>query len=335
MNKLAISIDLGASKIRAAVVNKKGKIIAKQQSKTPIQGNSGQVITKRIIFLVTKLINQLDNQQLSSSQLLDSSQLLGIGISSVGPLNIEKGEVLDPANLPFSKISVKNPIEKKFSLPVFICNDGQAGAWGERNFGSGSKRSKQSKNKLKERTTKIENLVYVTISSGIGGGAIVDGNLLMGKKGNAAEIGHIIVDTKYNLPCSCGEGKGHWESYCSGKNMPGFLNYWLKKNQIKIKKSIKTTEQIFNLAKKKNKIILKFIDEIGKINAAGISNIIASYAPEIIIVGGAVALNNQDIIIPQIKRNIDKFLPSPEIVVSPLGEDAPLFGVASLVFYGL
>lgn len=213
--KIAIGLDLGASNLRGALIKKSGKIIKKIEAPTPNTGPSGRIVTEKIIDLVDNLIQDYDR-----------SNLAGIGVSSIGPIDYKKGRVFRPANLPFREIPVVGPLQKTFSLPVSFCNDCSGAAWGEKNFGAGKN---------------YQNLVYITISSGIGGGAIVDGNLLLGKNRNAAEIGHFIVETKYNLPCGCG-GKGHWEGYCSGEGLPRFFKYWLNFQQIKKKYKPKTAE---------------------------------------------------------------------------------------------
>lgn len=305
MKKLAIAIDLGATNLRAALISNKGEILKKVQTKTPKTGRSNKIIAEKIIFLVENLISKVKN-------------IKGIGISAAGPINPKRGELYNPPNIPFKRIPIVTPLRKKFSLPTFLYNDCSAAVWGERHFGTGKS---------------YQNIVYITISSGIGGGVVLDNHLLSGRAGNVAEIGHFIVDTKYNFPCGCKKGVGHWEGYCSGNNMPRFFQYWLKWHKVKKEYSIKKTKDIFDLAKHQDKYVLRFLDEINKINARGVSNVIVAYDPEIIILGGAVVLNNRKIIIRGIKKYVDKFLPTPKIVVTPLKEDVSLLGAAALVFW--
>ena len=305
MKNLAISLDIGATNLRVAVVSRQGKIIKKISQKT--EKKTATLLSKQIVCLTEKMI-------LSSSL----SKILGIGISATGPLDIEKGTIRNNPNLKFSSVQVVKPIEKKFKLPVSFLNDCKAGVLGEKYFGDGKNNN---------------NLVYVTISSGIGGGAIVDGNLLLGSKGNAVEVGHFVIDSKYNLLCSCKEGKGHWEAYSSGENIPKFFKFWLKKNNIDINFKPKETKDIFNEAKN-NKIVKNFIlYEIGKINARGISNIIIAYNPELITIGGSIAFNNQNLILKPIKKYVDRFLTLPKIKITSLGEDIGILGAAASVFF--
>ncbi len=303
---LAVAIDLGASSLRVAIISKNGKFLKYLKTETPKTGDSGVIVTEKIIDLVNLLLQGQSKKEIA-----------GIGISSIGPLDYKSEKVLDSPNIPFKKIPLIKLLKKYFSLPIYLANDCTAAVWGEKIFGGGKK---------------YKNLVYITISSGIGGGAIVDNHLLSGHNHNAVEVGHFIVDTKYNLLCSCKKGHGHWEAYCSGRNLPHFFNHWLRYNEIKKKNSIKTAKDIFNLAMKEDSTALKFLKEVGQINARGVSNVIVAYNPEIIILGGAVFLNNKKFILPYIKKNIDKYLTPPEIIASPLKEKTTLFGAAGLVF---
>jgi len=280
---LAIAIYLGASNLRVSLISKKGKFLKYLKTKTPQKGNSGIVITKKIISLIESLLDDKSKKEIAR-----------IGINSIGPLDYESQKVLDSPNIPFKNIPLAKPLKEYFNLPVYLSNDCSSAVWGEKIFGTGEE---------------YKNLVYITISSGIGTGAIVDNHLLGGHNHNAAEVGHFIVDTKYNLLCGCKKGYGHWESYCSGNNLPHFFKYWLKFNKIKRKYPINTSSDIFALAGKADKIVLKFVEEIGQINARGISNVIVAYNPE-----------------------IDKYLAPPKIIITPLKENVTLLGAAALVF---
>jgi len=300
---LVIAIDLGATNLRTAIISKNGKILKCFKIKTP--KTSKAKILNSIIVLINTLLEDFKKQNIR-----------GISVAAGSPVN--QDELIDPPNMSFKKLAIRKPLEKYFNLPVILNNDCIAAVCGEKHFGAGKK---------------LNDLVYVTISSGIGAGAIVDNHLLSGHSKNAAEIGHFIIDTKYNLLCGCGKGYGHWEAMCSGNNLPNFFEAWLKENKIRNKYSIKKTTDIFALADKKNKIILNFLKEVGKMNGHGISNVIVAYNPELITLGGGVVLNNKKHILPYLKKNVDKFLKTPKIIITPLGEDIVLLGAVALIFY--
>jgi len=310
MKKAAIAIDLGATNLRVALITKIGKTIKKVKSKTPHQGKTGRIITNQLLKLVESIIE-------FSKQI--NVDVRGVGISSIGPLDYKNGEIVNSPNIPFKRVPVVQPLKRKFKLPVYLYNDCTSAVWGEKHFGAGKD---------------YKNIVYITISSGIGGGAVVDNHLLFGRGGNAVEIGHFKIDTKYNFPCGCKKGRGHWEGYCSGNNLPRFFKFWLKRNKIKFStKNIKTSKDIFDLARKKERVVLKFLEEIGRLNAAGLNNVIVAYDPEIITLGGSVVLCNKEFIFSYFKKYLENYLKVPKIIVTPLKEDVVLFGAASLVFW--
>ncbi|MBU3918521.1 ROK family protein [Patescibacteria group bacterium] len=300
---LVIAIDLGATNLRAGIISKNGKILKCFKIKTP--KTSEAEILNNIIVLVNALLENFKKQNIKA-----------ITVAAGSP--VSQDELIAPPNMPFKKIAIRKPLEKYFKLPVILNNDCIAAVWGEKHFGAGKK---------------FKNLVYITISSGIGAGAIVDNHLLSGHSNNAAEIGHFTIDTKYNLLCGCKKGHGHWEAMCSGNNLPRFFKAWLKENRIKNKYLIRKSADIFALADKKDKIILKFLKEVGQLNGHGISNAIVAYDPELITLGGGVVLNNKKHILPYLKKNVDKYLKTPKIITTPLKEDIVLLGAAALVFY--
>lgn len=305
MEKICLALDIGATNLRIALINKQGKILKKVCQPTKRQGKDGKVITDQIIKLADSLVKK-------------EPLLSGVGIASAGPLDYKKGGIKNSPNIPFQFVPLLKPLSSTFGLPVSLLNDCLAAVWAEKIYGAGKN---------------LENLVYVTISTGIGGGAIVNSHLLFGKNGNAVEVGHSIIEEKYNFLCSCGKGRGHWEGIASGNDIPRFFQAWLKKTKSKTNFKAKSAKDIFSAAKNKNRIALKFIEELGKINARALSNIIVAYDPELITLGGAVVLNNKELILKPIKKYIDRFLTPPKIKITPLGKDIVLLGAAATVFY--
>ena len=201
---------------------------------------------------------------------------------------------------------------------------------GERDFGAGRG---------------VENLVYVTISTGIGGGVYVDGHLLIGKDGNAHEIGHITIDMEGRLQCGCGK-RGHWEAYCSGMNIPNYVRLLLEgKDQKTVEKSLLmklaggyrqkiTAKGLYDAAKAGDPLSKEFVEKIGELDAIGFANIINAYDPELITVGGTVTLKNPDLVMEPIHKHVEKYALNrlPEIRITPLGEDVGLYGALAAVY---
>ena len=299
-----IAIDIGATNIRVAVGDHNG---LKKKVMEPTETKKGALgVSKQIIRLIESIW---------------VGEPISIGIGSIGPINHVEGKITNTPNYPFNNIPITEPLIEQYKVPVTILNDCTAAVLGERVFGAGHG---------------IENLVYVTISTGLGGGAIIDDNLLMGKDGKAVEVGHFTLDPESDIICGCG-CRGHWEAFSSGNNIPTYARKLLDKMDWSKgllfdlskgdSKNLKT-ENIFEAAKKEDKYAQKIIHEIGLKNAIGFGNIVNAYDPELITIGGSIALKNPELILNPILENIEKHIINriPEIMITPLGQDAVILG---------
>jgi len=171
-NMFVAGVDLGATWVRVVVSDENGNILGKLSEKTCREG-SGEKISEQILDMISKLVKETKVTSISA-----------VGIGSIGPLDMKKGIIVKPANLPFENIPLVEPISSKLNVPVYLVNDCTAAVIGERMFGAGKN---------------VDNLVYVTLSTGIGGGAYVDGRLLLGKDSNAIEISHTVINFEDRL----------------------------------------------------------------------------------------------------------------------------------------
>jgi glucokinase len=298
-----VAVDIGATNIRVAVGGEKGFEAKRSEGTDRLNGPGG--VTSQIARMIRSL----------------AVKPVAIGIGSIGPLDTKMGAIGATPNFAFKNIPIIAPLKEEFSVPVQIMNDCNAAVIGEHLYGAGKG---------------LENIFYVTLSTGLGGGAIVDGNPLNGKDGNAPEIGHLTVDPNSELVCGCG-CRGHWEGYCSGANIPKYARILLRNRDLEGGLLMKmvggdlgklTSEILFDAARKRDVNALYVVEEIGKVNAVGFANIVNAFDPELITIGGSVALKNPDFIIEPINRGIDKHLINrkPEIKLTPLGADAVLYG---------
>jgi glucokinase len=319
--KMAIGVDLGGTNVRVALGNSDGQILRKilertEKTKGP-EGVSEQII--RMIYAIT-------------AEEVNFEDIVGIGIGSAGPLDIKRGGLMKPTNLPFDFVPLVKPLEDEFGLPTNLLNDCVAAVIGEKHFGLGKGH---------------ENLVYITISTGIGGGVYVDGHLLIGKDGNAHEIGHFTVDFEGRLTCGCGR-RGHWEAYCSGIGIPNYSRLIIEEDGLikldgsKLIEDIRergygsiTAKTIYEYAKAGDKAAKIVTEKIGALNAVGFACVIDAYDPSLITVGGSVTLNNPELVIDPIKHHIGKHARNrvPEVTLTALGEDAVIYGALASVFY--
>ncbi|MCK9632517.1 MAG: ROK family protein [Methanoregula sp.] len=301
----AIAVDLGATNLRVGLVTTAGHIEQMSSVELPKDLRDATIITDLIIQTIHSLVPDHE-----------TGTLAGIGIGAAGPVDKARRAIVHPPNIPLETIPLSGPIGDEFGLPARLVNDCCAGLLGEAYFGEG---------------TRSRNFVYVTMSTGIGAGIISNGTIISGRDGNAGEIGHLFVDNEYDLTCGCG-GKGHWEGYASGRFLPRFYHEWRKRNVSESDDSqVSTAGDIFSAVRQGRNP--GFVDELGKINARGISGLVVAYDPDTIVLDGSVVLNNPDLIITPIGRYVDHYLPVPRITVSSLSGLAPLLG-ASVIARG-
>ena len=154
---------------------------------------------------------------------------------------------------------MREPIRNYFKVRTLVANDCVAAVWGEYLLGTGRG---------------YDNLVYITLSTGIGAGVIVDGHLLLGKDGNAHEVGHLVIDYR-GIKCGCG-GIGHWEAYASGRNLPNLIRILAKDYRGMITEALDlalnnslTAPKLFRLWSDGDEFANYVVDELARINAAG------------------------------------------------------------------
>jgi len=316
--KIAIGVDLGGTNVRIALGDEEGRILAKISERTEkTKGPEG------ISEQIARIIRQLEEKA--------ETKIMGIGIGSAGPLDLKKGGLMKPTNIPYDFVPLVEPLEETFHLPTYLLNDCSAAVMGERFFGAGKGH---------------ENLAYITLSTGIGGGIYVDGHLLIGKDGNATEIGHFTIDYEGRLTCGCGK-KGHWEAYCSGSGIPNYVRLILsQKRREEIEESLLmqkisgdqnllTAKILYDCAKAGDPLSLELVDRIGVLNSIGFACVVDAYDPSLITVGGSIALRNENLVIEPIRRYIKEHARNrvPEIRITPLRDDVVLYGALAMVFH--
>ena len=307
-------IDLGATHVRAAVADDEGEILALDRRKTP-RGPRGVDVTEAV----------LDATRTACSELgIDPEEIAAAGIGSIGPLDLAEGSVVDPANLPdaIDVIPLREPVSALIgSDRVSLHNDTTAGVIGERYYSE----------------LNPDDMVYLTISSGIGAGVAVDGSVLHGWDGNGGEVGHMIVDPEGRRVCGCGR-PGHWEAYCSGANIPGYAVDIHEREGIDTGLALDdpefTAADVF--ANPGDPLASEVIDRLAEWNAIGVSTIVQAYAPLVIAIGGAVALENELRVIDPIAERVPEMVLSnvPEIRATSLGDEVVLYGAIASAITG-
>lgn len=289
--KYTLCLDIGGTKTAIALFN-----------------NSGQIIKKKV-FLTNRSKSAsfiLNNLYKAINEVKGKKNIKAIGIAIAGVVDPKTGKpiYLKKFSNTFQKINLKTTFEKKYKAEVFIDNDATLFTYAEHKIG---------------QAQKYNNIIGLTLGTGIGGGIIIDGKIYNGK-GFASEFGHMILEEESDVKCSCNKF-GHFESLASGTAM---INLYKKLTGLK-----KDTFEIEKLANQKDNDAIEVINIMSKYLATGIVNIIHSLNPDAIVIGGGLVrvklLWNQTI--KEIKQKlIHKELEKTKIIKSQMEDDAVLYG---------
>lgn len=308
-NKFILAIDIGSSKIRVGLFTESLKLVSWDWVEQ-YRGKDPMGLSHRILSLAERLLTE-------------GKKVTKIGIASIGPIDVRNGVITYERYMEGKVIPVAKPIMERFGVECYMLNDATAAAYAEY---------------VKTYGKQVENLVYLTISTGIGGGAVIDGCLLTGHKGNALEIGHIVIDYTGYVKCECG-APGHWEAYCSGIGIPRFAKKLHEDGKLPqttniggdILKGALNSERIYELYRLGDAGALYVLNLVAELNVAGLTSVINTFAPEIVTIGGAVALNNTDYFKPIFERSRRyTIVTPPRIMFTSLRELAPLIGAAAV-----
>ncbi|ELY51345.1 ROK family protein [Natronorubrum bangense] len=309
-------VDLGATNVRAAVATDDGTTVGIDRRPTP-RGPTGIDVTEGVLRTVRSACSDAG---------IAPQSIVAAGIGSIGPFDLAEGTVIDPANLPDSidRIPLTGPVEKLIdSDEVHLHNDTTAGVIGERFHADRNP----------------DDMVYITISSGIGAGVCCDGDIMGGWDGNAGEVGHYVVDPRERLTCGCGHD-GHWEAYCSGNGIPNYTRLLAEDDptittDLPLEEPDFTAKDVFDFAGE-DELADYVIEQLAHWNAIGVTNVIHSFAPIVISFGGAVALHNEELVVDAIRDRVSEMVMTnmPEIRVTDLGDDVVLEGALASALTG-
>ena len=310
-----IGIDIGGTKILVCVGDHTGKIFASERILTRPLGGASKGLPA-IAALIRKLLTKTKIQE---------SEVEAIGISAPGPVSVKKGMMLTPPNLPdWHNTMLTEYFEKEFHKPTLMNNDANAAALAEYDFGG---------------SQKTPNLVYLTCSTGMGGGAIVDGKLVQGVSDVAAEVGHFVLDI--NGPqCPCGQ-RGCFEEYCGGAALARKMQKDIREKSINTKiidlaegKVEKVDAAcLVNAIKEEDPYALTVWSEFCLRLAQGIGCVLMNYNPEALILG-TIAIHAGDYLLNPVKEHLPNFAWPPNVLscrieASKIGDEiSELSGIA-------
>lgn len=301
-----IAIDIGGTQMRAA--SYAGNLLE------PLK-------VRRIQSQVAGVKPQQRLVEIIESVWPEEESVKAIGIAVAGPLDLESGLIKKSPNIPaFDDFPIVSFLTERFQIPVHLGNDANLAALGEWRHGAGQKH---------------KDLIYLTISTGIGSGIISNGKLLLGARGMAAELGHVTVYPDGPM-CSCGK-RGHLESIASGTAISKWTRQQLKqgrKSSLSILQDI-DARRIAQAAYDGDSLALSAFSRAGKALGIAIVNFLVIFNPTCIIFGGGVS-RSIDLLLPDINEALNSILFEPSycqdlhLVTAALGDDAGLLGALVL-----
>lgn len=312
MNEVIAGIDIGGTKIAVAIENLKGEKIALRRLPTRVEIGA---------YAIVEAIFQAVTEMLEENQL----RLVSVGIGCPSPLDIENGLVMSPANLrDWDKFPIVTLFRERFNVPVILDNDANTAALGEYVYGAGRG---------------FKNIVYVTVSTGIGGGIILGGEIFHGVSAGAGEIGHTIVQPD-GISCNCGS-TGCLETICAGVHIARRARERLAADEPSLMNELTTNlsevsaKTVVEAAKRNDKLAIEIWDETCRFLAIGIGNMITLLAPEAVVIGGGIAAATGDLLFAPLRQMLPNFvsmIPKEKINVIPaeLGSDSGVCGALVL-----
>jgi len=316
MNKIYFGVDIGGTKCSFALINAEGRILDK------IYTNAHVDLKEEDMVLL--LVEQI--RKILTRNKLQESDLPGIGMGCAGHIRFRDGVIITTSNLKgFKNYPLRDAFQSHFNIPVILDNDTNAQALGEHRFGAG--RGK-------------ENMVFVTLSTGIGAGIVIDNKLYRGSSGTAGEFGHSIVEPGSELVCTCGN-KGCLMACACGLALPHLFQKKLKEGkQSKLK-----LPPDFDLSKLSGKelkhgldtgdpVSMEVIADSANYVGLGLYNLFQVLNPSLFVLGGGLT-NWGEFYLDKIRATFykharDMIIDPLDITLSHIPADAGLIGAAAL-----
>lgn len=315
MTKTYIGIDIGGTNIKVGLFDSPISLLSK--ASVPTQADMGPaVVVERIANAAMDLLTQAK---------LGTEQIEAIGIGTPGPADYPNGVLFRLANMPkFENTPLRDMISAKLgNRPAVLENDANVACWGEFAMGAGKE---------------IEDMVFFTLGTGIGGGIVSRGELITGADYNAAELGHVILYPDGRL-CGCGQ-KGCVEAYASANSTAARANEALQNGEKSslyqpfTKNGEVTSKEVFDHAANGDAVAIDIVEGTAKTLAILCVNMLHTTEPaRIVFSGGMIAAG--DALLSRIKRYFNEYVwtiksETIEICFATLGEDTGIIGAASL-----
>ncbi len=310
MEKLCFGIDIGGTTVKLGLFTEEGNLVDKWEITTRKE-ESGRYILSDV---AKSIENKIEERNLSKDQ------IVGIGVGVPGPVTAD-GTVIQCVNLGWEIVNVANEVKALTGFQAKVGNDANVAALGEMWQGGGKG---------------YNSIVLVTLGTGVGGGVIVDGQILTGSNGAAGEIGHLLVNYEEKDKCGCGK-TGCLEQFASAtgivKEAKRLLSKSTEPSKLREYEQL-SAKNIFDCAKENDKLALELVDQLGRYLGIALSHVAAVVDPQAFVIGGGVSKAGS-ILTDAVKKYYNQYvmlaLKNKEFNLAELGNDAGIFGCARLI----
>ena len=308
--KYGFGVDLGGTTVKIAWFDEEGTLLHKWEIPT-VTEDGGSRILPDIAASVKGFLTE---------RKIDPSNVIGVGIGVPGPVD-STGVVNKCVNLGWGRFNVEQELSRLVGLPVKAGNDATVAALGECWKGGGAG---------------YQNIVFITLGTGVGGGIIVDGKPIHGTRGAGGELGHIVLNKNESVPCGCGK-YGCVEQYCSAtgivRTAKRFLSQNLEPSVLREAEDLECKD-IFDGAKAGDPLAIRILDEVYEQMAEFVGDVCCVLDPEAVVIGGGVSKAGT-VLLEGIRSRLHKYIfhaiRDVELSLAVLGNDAGAYGAFKLV----
>ncbi len=305
--KLGFGVDLGGTTVKIAAFTQCGELLSKWEIPTVTENGGSRILPD----IAASVLNYCHQNGISKDE------IIGLGIGVPGAVD-KSGIVAACDNLGWGRTDVAQELSRLTGFPVKAGNDANVAALGEAWKGSG-----------------CDNMVLITLGTGVGGGIIIDGKPLVGRTGAAGEIGHLVLERNEENICGCGK-RGCAEQYCSATGIVRLAEEQLKETpeDSLLRQNPLTCKAVFDAAARGDAVALAVLDRAYAYLGELIANICIVLNPEMVVIGGGVSKAGEPLL-AGIRKYFDRFIyhasRDVEFRLAALGNDAGVYGAFKLI----
>ncbi|MFF4648964.1 ROK family glucokinase [Streptomyces sp. NPDC001380] len=308
---LTIGVDVGGTKIAAGVVDESGRILGRTRVPTPAD-------PQWAVDAIAQAVRELKEQH---------PEVSAVGVGAPGYINRERSTVIMAPNIAWENEPLKSRIEELTGLDTVVENDANCAAWAEFRFGAAAEH---------------DDMLMITVGTGIGGGIVLEGRLHRGRFGVAGEIGHLNM-VPDGLPCGCG-GRGCWEQYASGRSLRRYGREKAAADPVAGKRMLDLNDgvaetirgvHITQAAEEGDPLALEVYAEVADWLGRGMADLAALFDPAVFVLGGGVS-DAGSLLLDPVSKAFEKYLtggvhrPRAEVVLASMGSAAGIAGAGDL-----